>query len=332
MRMSVRSSRVQRALLASSSSFIVFAACSSGEKAGNDSASAKTADTTAAAAATPAMFASAGATDSMKTPESVRYDAELDAYFISNINGNPSQKDGNGFIARVDAGNTSTMTIVVRSGKNGATLNAPKGLAIVGDTLWVADIDVARAFNKRTGAPIATIDLRPMKATFLNDVVAGPDGSVYITDSGIFFDAKGGMTHPGHDQIFKISGRKATVAIKGDSTLKSPNGIAWDGANARFVLAPFADNVVSAWKEGDSTDTPVATGAAGYDGIEALADGRVLVTSWTDSSVHVISNGTFRKVIGNVEGPADIGVDTKRNVVAVPRFNAGRIEYFTISR
>ena len=123
--MSVRSSRVQRALLASSSSFIVFAACSSGEKAGNDSASAKAADTTATATATPAMFASAGATDSMKTPESVRYDADLDAYFISNINGNPSQKDGNGFIARVDAGNTSAMTIVVRSGKNGATLNAP---------------------------------------------------------------------------------------------------------------------------------------------------------------------------------------------------------------
>jgi len=46
----------------------------------------------------------------------------------------------------------------------------------------------------------------------------------------------------------------------------------------------------------------------------------------------VISNGAFRKVIGNIEAPADIGVDTKRNVVAVPRFNAGRVEYFTISR
>jgi hypothetical protein len=220
----------------------------------------------------------------------------------------------------------------IRQGFMRTNVMWPKGLAIVGDTLWVADIDVARAFNKRTGAPIATIDLRPMKATFLNDVVAGPDGAVYITDSGIFFDAKGGMTHPGHDQIFKISGRKVTVAIKGDSTLKSPNGIAWDGANARFVLAPFAGNVVTAWKEGDSTVTPVGTGPGGYDGIEALADGRVLVTSWTDSSVHVISNGTFRKAIGDVEGPADIGVDTKRNVVAVPRFNAGRIEYFTISR
>ena len=38
------------------------------------------------------------------------------------------------------------------------------------------------------------------------------------------------------------------------------------------------------------------------------------------------------KLISGVNGPADIGVDTKRNVVALPRFNAGRVECFTISK
>jgi glucose/arabinose dehydrogenase len=302
-------------------------ACSSGENATTDTI-AKAPDSAVAA---PAMFASAGATDSMKTPESVRYDADLDAYFVSNINGNPSQKDGNGFIARVDAGNTAAVTMLAEGGKKGVTLNAPKGMAIVGDTLWVADIDAVRAFNKRTGAPIASIDLRPMKAEFLNDVVAGPDGSIYVTDSGIRFDANGGMTHPGQDQIFKITGRKAAVAIKSDSALSAPNGIAWDGANSRFVLGPFNAKVVSAWKDGDTTVTQIGTGPGGYDGVEVLGDGRILVTSWADSAVHVISNGTFRKVIGNVDGPADIGIDTKRNVVAVPLFSAGRVQYFTIA-
>ncbi len=39
----------------------------------------------------------------MKTPESVRYDPAQDLWFVSNINGNPSQKDGNGFIVRLTA-------------------------------------------------------------------------------------------------------------------------------------------------------------------------------------------------------------------------------------
>jgi len=305
-------------------------ACSSGENASTDSA-AKTADTTAqAAAAVPAMFASAGATDSMKVPESVRYDADLDAYFVSNINGNPSQKDGNGFIAKVEAGNMGTMTAFVQSGKGGVTLNAPKGMAIVGDTLWVADIDFMRAFNKRTGAVIANVDLRPLKVEFLNDVVAGPDGSIYVTDTGIHFDDKGAMTHPGHDQIIKLTARKPSVAVKSDSALKAPNGIAWDAVNGRFVLGPFNDKAVSAWKDGDTTVTTIGSGPGGYDGVEVLGDGRILVTSWADSSVQVFSNGAFHKVVGNVEAPADIGVDTKRNVLAIPRFNAGRVEYFTI--
>jgi sugar lactone lactonase YvrE len=308
-------------------------ACSSGEKAATTDTSAAVAKAPdSAATATPAMFAAAGATDSLKTPESAHYDSDLDAYFISNINGNPSVKDGNGFIVKVDAGNTSAITTFVQGGKGGVTLNAPKGIAIVGDTLWVADIDAVRAFNKRTGAVIANIDLRPMKATFLNDVAAGPDGTIYITDTGIKFDDKGAMSHPGQDRIFKITGRKAEVAIKSDSALKNPNGIAWDGANNRFVLGPFNDKVVTAWKTGDSTVTAIATGPGGYDGVEVLGDGRILVTSWADSSVHMITNGAFRKVVGNVDGPADIGIDTKRNVLAVPRFNAGRVEYFTIAK
>jgi sugar lactone lactonase YvrE len=311
-------------VMAVGGAFAAMLGCSSGEK------QAATTDTTAKrSVAPPAMYTSAGATDGFKTPESVRYDADLDVFFVSNINGNASQKDNNGYIAKIDGSNPSGSTTLVEGGKNGVTLNAPKGLAIVGDTLWVADIDAVRGFNKKTGASVATVDLGAMKAGFLNDLVVGPDGALYVTDSGIHFDAKGAMTHPGRDRIFKIVGRKATVAIEGDQ-LTRPNGIAWDAANSRFLLAPFGGPNIQAWKVGDTTVTTVATGPGGYDGIEVLSDARVLVTSWADSAVHVIKDGKLERVINSVEAPADIGIDTKRNLVAVPRFNAGKVEYWHV--
>jgi sugar lactone lactonase YvrE len=289
-----------------------------------------TADTTKGAAPMGAATATKlGETSGLQTPESVRYDPELDVYYVSNINGNPAQKDGNGFIAVIRADSTgSSMKKLVEGGKNGAKLDAPKGLALVGDTLWVADIDHVRAFNRRTGAPVADIDLSSKKATFLNDVAVGGDGAVYVTDSGIGIDAKGNMSHPGKDQLFKIVGRTAT-AITPDS-LDTPNGITWDQANARFVLAPMGTKAVQTWKPGDKSTTALVNGPGQYDGVEVLRDGRILVTSWTDSTVNVIQNGTLSKLVTGVNGPADIGVDTKRMVLAIPRLPDNKVEYYKI--
>ncbi len=270
-----------------------------------------------------------GETTGMKTPESVRYDRDLDVYFVSNVNGNPSQHDGNGFIAVVRADSTSVVKMLAESGKNAVTLDAPKGLAVTGDTLWVADIDVVRRFNKRTGASLGAVSLTGQKATFLNDVAVGPDGAIYVTDTGIAFDASGGTTHPGVDRIFRVAGNTVTEVARGDS-LSNPNGITWDKANNRWLLAPSGGKDVQTMKPGDKNPTKLATGAGQYDGIEVLADGRVLVSSWADNAVHVIQNGQMSTLVANVSGPADIGVDTKRNVLAIPRFNDNKVEYYRI--
>jgi hypothetical protein len=66
-----------------------------------------------------------------------------------------------------------------------------------------------------------------------------------------------------------------------------------------------------------------------YDGVE-IVNGRVYVTSWADSAVHVIENGRMRKFISGLPSPADLGVDTRRRVLAVPRFNDGRVDYFKL--
>lgn len=298
----------------------------------NKSEQARTADTASRPKDSASAVAGAskiGETVGLKTPESVRYDPELDVYYVSNINGNASQHDNNGYIVVVRADSTSVVKTLVEGGKNGVTLNAPKGIAIVGDTIWVSDIDAVRAFNRRTGALVANIDLRGRKATFLNDVAVGGDGAIYVTDTGILFDAKGTVTHPGVDRIFKIAGRTVTEAASGDS-LARPNGITWDRQGARFLLAPFGGPDVQSWKPGDKAPAKVATGPGTYDGIEVLADGRILVSSWADSAVHVIRGSSMSILVSNTPGPADIGVDTKRNTLAVPLFNDNKVVFYRI--
>ena len=283
----------------------------------------------AAGVAAPAEFSRAASIQGeLKTPESVRFDPADDVFFVSNINGSPGAKDNNGFISRVRAeGGEIDSLMFIAGGRGGVTLNAPKGLAITGDTLWVTDIDVVRAFDKKSGRAIASYPVRG--AVFLNDIAAGPDGALYITDTGIQISATG-MTHPGPDRIFKLTRSGEVSTALQFRPLVGPNGIAWDDANQRFILVAFAGNDIVAWKPGDSTTTTIATGKGQFDGVERLADGRVLVSTWADSSIYVLDGSALVRAVPGVASPADIGVDTKRNRVAVPLFEGNRVELFTI--
>lgn len=309
------------------STVALFAATLAG--CGGDQNAADTTGSTTSASSGSAEAQKVGETPGLKVPESVRYDAELDVYFVSNVNGNPSQRDNNGYIARVHPDSLNAVTVIAEGGRRGLNLNAPKGLAIQGDTLFVTDIYMLRKFNKRTGEYLGAVNLRDYGATFLNDIAIGPDG-VYITDTGIEFDEQGNMTHPGQNRVFKVNGLRVTTVLSGDS-LMNPNGITWDAANARFILAPFGGPNLQAWNPGTEQTTNLVAGPGGYDGVEVLRNGNILVSSWTDSTVHVVHGGShMMPLVRNVPAPADIGVDTKRNIVAIPRFNDGKVEYYRI--
>jgi hypothetical protein len=296
-------------------------ACTSERPAARDETGA-VADSAPSAA--PAEAKRVATASGLNNPEAVRYDADLNLWFVANVNGNPTAKDGNGYISRLKSDGSVDSLKFIEGGKRGATLNAPKGMAIVGDTLWVADLDAARAFNKRTGAPIATVSLA-RRAKFLNDITVGPDG-IYLTDSGLE-GAK--LDHTGPDQLFRIANRKATLVLT-LKNLAAPNGITWDSAGSRFVIAPFGAPTVVTWAPGDSAPAPLVEGKGQFDGIEPLGNERYLLTSWADSSLNLLANGQITRLAGGLASPADIGIDRKQGRVAVPQLMENRVEFLDL--
>jgi hypothetical protein len=136
------------------------------------------------------------------------------------------------------------------------------------------------------------------------------------------------MTKPGVDRIFRISNGIVTEVAQGEA-LGSPNGITWQDTTGTWLLAPEGKEIQT-WTEGDPAPKALISGAGSYDGIEALRDGRILVSSWADSAVHIISGREMTKLIPNVNAPADIGYDLKRGVVAVPLFYDGKVAYYQL--
>ncbi len=295
------------------------AACG-GEKAREVEGTGAAADTSSASAAGPTARPVA-TVDSLDGPEAARWDPDQKFWFVSNVNGGPGAKDNNGYISRLGpVGNIDSLKFIA-GGRGKVTLHAPKGMAIVGDTLWVTDIDAVRGFNRKTGAPIAS-NIVP-GAKFLNDVATGPDG-IYATDTGIEFGADGQSTHPGPDAVYKIAGRKVTTAVKFDGQ-PGPNGITWDSAGSRFIIVPFGDKAISAWAPGDSVPQKIGEGPGMQDGVEAFGGGRFLVTSWADSSLSLLSEGTMTKLAGDLPGGADLGYDRESGRVAVPQLTENKV-------
>jgi hypothetical protein len=277
---------------------------------------------------TAASFRKVGETPNLQNPESARYDRDLDVWFVSNINGNPSDKDNNGYISRLRPDGTPYNLKFIEAGKKGVTLNAPKGLAINGDTLWVADIDVARAFNKRTGEVIANVNLQG-RAKFLNGATVGPDGAIYMTDSGLIFGAKGEVSHPGPDQVLRIASRKGTAVLT-SPRLPGANGITWDSREKRFVINCFLAKGIFGWKPGSQDLDSLGAGPGQSDGVAVLPNGGILLTSWADSSLFVLEKGETRKVASGIASPADLDIDPKDSRVAVPQLMLNKVVYLEV--
>jgi sugar lactone lactonase YvrE len=266
----------------------------------------------------------------LETPEALSYDPATDMYFVSSINGQINVKDNNGFITRIHGNGQLDSLHFIQGGRGGVVLNGPMGSRIKGDTLWVIDIDVLRAYDTRTGKALAVVDLSHLHPLLLNDVAIGPNDDFYITDTGGSADSAGNIQHTGPDRIYHVGRDRTVTTVLESAALMQPDGIDWDPVHKRLVLAPIGGMAIQTLVPGASAPTDIAPGKGMYDGIEIEKNGMVLITSWADSSVATVEGGKIVRRIGGLGSPADVTYDAARRQVGVVQMEKNRFELWTL--
>jgi hypothetical protein len=272
----------------------------------------------------------------LSTPESVLYDAENDLYLVSNIDGSPADADGKAFISRIKPDGTVQELKWIDSAKDGTTLNAPKGMAIAADTLYVADIKSVRLFDRTSGAPKGEIKVKG--ATFLNGVAVSTDGTVYVADTGVKI-GKDGFKPTGADAIYRLQGNKAVKMIK-NKKLGGPNGLVVDGDHVWTVT--FGSGALLKIDSKGKKVKEISLPKGRLDGIVKVDDA-LLISSWEAQAIYKVSVTDLEKaeqepqfdiLLSELNAPASIGFDTKRQRVLIPLFedNALVLQTYTASQ
>ena len=260
----------------------------------------------------------------LSTPESIIVDPVTGHYYISNINGSPIEKDNNGFITRLD----STGAVIALKFIEGTPLHAPKGLAIIGDVLYVSDIDVVRGFHKITGQLMHLVNLKSLGALFLNDLAADIAGNLYVSDTATFIRPEA----PG--AIFKIEtrqGHQTSVFVR-ETSLGQPNGLIVHPKTGRLIANTWGTGkIMEMTADGKPTVWLTHANFKDLDGLDYDRAGNLYMSSFTGGQVFRITpEKHVTRLHRDLITPADTHIDRKNNLLLVPSFQGNTVRTLSI--
>jgi len=255
-------------------------------------------------------FAGNAIASGLNGPEAVRYDPELDVFFVSNFN-EANTGDANAFVSKMSP-DGEVLVAEFMVGTEERPFHGGRGMYIHESVLWVVDAGGVHLFDRNTGEQLDFVDFSEFELGFLNDIVLGKDGALYVTDTG-------------EARLYKIVDREASFVT---DVPMNPNGITTDPDTGKLLLVPWSNgDEIIAWDIDDEQFSSAGKLIDGgnYDGIEVVGN-TVIVASQVDTSLHYVVDGADRRAIELPGKPADIGIDTKRNTVAVPYVALDRVD------
>jgi glucose/arabinose dehydrogenase len=208
-------------------------------------------------------------------------------------------------------------------------LDDPKGLAWWGDWLYVADVNGMWRID-RFGHPVLMAGLQdfPSKPKFLNDLVAAPDGTLYVSDTGDL--ERGGGT------VFKIdqSGVVEHVFPNGKHPdIQNPNGLLVEDGGNTLLVADFGTGELYRVALASAKATLVAEGLRAADGIARTGHGGYYVSDWKGGEIFRVSPSGQVEPLDTAEqfgAAADIRMTHDGDYLMVPDMKAGKLVFLLL--
>jgi len=250
----------------------------------------------------------------LKTPESA-VAAKDGRIFVSEIG--EFGKDGDGQISVIAADGTLK---VFATG-----MDDPKGLAIIGNSLYVADktrvLKVAQDGSWVVFTPASAFAHMPQ---FLNDLEADTKGNLYVSDSGDL--SKGGA-------IYSITpDGKASLILDGDldNRILAPNGLLMDDTGNVLMEVDFASGTLYSINLKTKAMTELASGFGGGDGLVHRPNGLMYVSDWKGGKVYSVKHDEVTLVKDGFVSAADIALSADGRYLLVPDMKAGELVYLPL--
>ena len=255
----------------------------------------------------------------LKMPESV-VQATDGRVFVSEING--FGVDGDGQISVIEAGQVKLFA---------KGLDDPKGLAIIGQALFVADnkriLKFALSGPKQGQAEVfAAATAFPVTPLFLNDLEADLAGNLYVSDSGDL-KGKGGA-------VYQINAQgQVRLLINGqqDNRILAPNGLLMDDTGDVLMVVDFASGILYSYNLATKQLLDIADGFGGGDGVVHHANGSMFVSDWKNGKVFRLDmNGEVTALAATYQSAADIALTKDEKVLMVPDMKAGELDFIVL--
>lgn len=253
-------------------------------------------------------------TGGLNNPESVVYDGKSGAIYISNVNGQGGDKDGNGYISRLSLDGKVLDQEWIKG------LNAPKGLAISGGKLYTADIDTLVEIDIATSA--ITNRYQVADAKFLNDVAAAPNGDIYVSDMTM------NRIHLLHDGKFSIWLESPDLLnpngllVQGKSLIVGAWGVMTDGFNTKVPGHLLKISLRNKNIKNIGDGSPVGN----LDGVEPYQDNGYLVTDWmVGKLLHIDKAGKTIVLLTLKPGSADLAHVQNQHLVLIPMMQDNKL-------